>query len=223
MVDRAASFMSRAVVVDFHPVTRSESGAKVGASSRHEILTLADLVVASACSIKSTLDGVPGLALDHIDGTGWIWVSVEYAVLNLYLLSEHAHQVLEEQEAFSAIGEIVDRVGQGLSRRLAATRDDRRTVVVFFGETLKKRFAAYQRQPMVVDPESGDMVEIESFDRLHGTVFGSFVEALAPLLCTSPAVELPPAARLDLWLDTLKRSEAFGRVYTPVIDLLAVR
>lgn len=202
-------------------MTGSEKGAKVGSSSRHEVQTLADLVVSSACSVRTSLPRVLTLALDHVDEGSWNRVTIEYAVLHLYLLSEHAHQVLVEREAHSLVGEIADRVSQAVAHRLGTTLVDQRTVVVYFGETLKERFAAYHRQPIVVDPEAGEMVEIQSFDRVRGTVFGSFVETLGALLCAAPERNFPPDTALDLWLESLTRSEAFGRVYTPLIDLLA--
>lgn len=206
-------------LLDFCAMTRLDRGANEGSTARHEVLTLAELVVAGACAVRTSLSRALAIELDHVDEGSWNRLTVEYAVLHLYLLSEHAHQVLRESEAHSLIGEIADRVGHRVSHRLGATRTDQRAVVLFFGETLKERFASYHGQPIVVDPGSGEELVIESFERLRGTVFASFVEALVPLLSAGPG--LAPRTLLDLWLDSLNRSEAFGRVYTPVVDLFA--
>lgn len=188
--------------------------------ARHEVQTLAEVLVASACEVRRSLGRATKLDLERVDDGSWNRLAVEYALLHLFLLSEHAHQVLEEAPALALVGEIADRVSTGLSRRLGACAIDKRAVSVYFGETLKERFSAYQRQPIVVDPNAGEMVEIDTFDRVRGTVFGTFVETLGPLLCQGRAV--PPAEALELWLDILTRAQTLGHVYTPVVDMVAV-
>lgn len=197
-------------------MTRSDKNATVPTPARPEIVTLANLVVDNACGIRSSLARVLALALDHVDVGSWNRVTAEQAVLHLYLLSEHAHQVLRERDAQAVVSEVADRVGQGLAHRLGRSRADQKEVVLYFGETLKARFASYRGQPIVVDPDSGETVDIESFESVRDTVFGSFVQAVATLLG-----KVPPGRMLDLWVDSLARSQAFGRVFTPVLDVVA--
>jgi hypothetical protein len=193
------------------------------ATSRNAIQTLADVVLAGILAVRETLGRVPGLDVEHIEAGDWKHLEVEYGVLHLYLLSEHAHQVIEEAAAQSVIGEIADRISHGLAAQLATTRPEQRQITQWFGETLKTRFAAYRKLPMVVDPESGELVEVKDFERVRQTVFGSFVEALVPWLAHGPGKSLAAHAVLELWLDSLSRSEGWFRIYAPLLDLVAAR
>src|SRR5690606_23234099 len=140
--------------------------------------TLSDVVVSGAFSVRGSLERITGLDLGRIDEKGWRDLTIEYAVLHLFLMSEYAHQVLEEYMVQNVMGEIADAVVQGLADRLAASRAQRREIIETFKQVHADREAVYAKQPMVIDPEAGDHVEVTSFEKLHGTVYGTFVQHL---------------------------------------------
>lgn len=184
------------------------------ASDRHEVLTLSDVVVTSAFSVRASLARIAGLDIERIDEAGWTQLAIEYAVLHLFLISNQAHQVLEERVADEVVGQVAHRVTMGLADRLA--RNSRKV----FGRVFSERFVQYTSHPLLFDPDAGACVEIESFDRVRGTVYGRFVEHLAPVLSPGERGALPPQTLLDLWIDSLARAEAWSHVYAPLLDLI---
>lgn len=195
----------------------------MGTLEGHEMLTLSDVVVSGAFSVRGSLERITGLDLARIDDRGWSDLTIEYAVLHLFLMTEYARQVLDEYMVGNVMGEIADGVTQGLAERLAPTRAKRREVMKAFGETYAERLAQYAKQPVVVDPEAGDRVEVTSFERLRGTVFGTFVDNLVLHLFSGQDCTLPPNTPIDLWLDSLARAEAWSHVYAPLLDLIQAK
>lgn len=189
----------------------------------HEMLTLSDVVVSGAFSVRRSLERITGLDLTRIDEDGWRDITIEYAVLHLYLMTEYAQQVLDEYMVGNVMGEIATGVTEGLANRLSTTRAQRKTMVKSFGETYSQRLEQYAKQPIVVDPEAGDQVEVNSFDKLTGTVFGTFVENLVLHLFADQDCLLPPKTPLDLWIDSLARAEAWSHVYAPLLDLIQAK